>query len=191
MFSNAYRYINFSIGNQFYTMCERMNIDYEKLRLKMMDCYPRNRNLPRSGFTSGPCLLKDTMQLSSFFKHKDKLLKEVKNVNENLPNFIFERINFKYNLKNKTIGILGLSFKPENDDIRDSLSIKLFNLFKQKKFKVLSSDEYYKNEFTIKKEILIKKADIIIIATPHKIYKKIKLKNKKKILIDLWNVFKD
>lgn len=191
LFSNAYRYINFSIGNQFYTMCERMNIDYEKLRLKMMDCYPRNRNLPRSGFTSGPCLLKDTMQLSSFFKHKDKLLKEVKNVNENLPNFIFERINFKYNLKNKTIGILGLSFKPENDDIRDSLSIKLFNLFKQKKFKVLSSDEYYKNEFTIKKEILIKKADIIIIATPHKIYKKIKLKNKKKILIDLWNVFKD
>lgn len=191
LFSNAYRYINFSIGNQFYTMCERMNIDYEKLRLKMMDCYPRNRNLPRSGFTSGPCLLKDTMQLSSFFKHKDKLLKEVKNVNENLPNFIFERINSKYNLKNKTIGILGLSFKPENDDIRDSLSIKLFNLFKQKKFKVLSSDEYYKNEFTIKKEILIKKADIIIIATPHKIYKKIKLKNKKKILIDLWNVFKD
>ena len=91
LFSNAYRYINFSIGNQFYTMCERMNIDYEKLRLKMMDCYPRNRNLPRSGFTSGPCLLKDTMQLSSFFKHKDKLLKEVKNVNENLPNFIFEK----------------------------------------------------------------------------------------------------
>ena len=128
------------------------------------------------------------MQLSSFFKHKDNLLKEAKNVNENLKNFIFNKINFKYNLKNKTIGILGLSFKPENDDIRDSLSIKLFNLFKQKKFKVLSSDEYYKNEFTIKKEILIKKADIIIIATPHKIYKKIKLKNKKKILIDLWNI---
>lgn len=191
LFSNAYRYINFSIGNQFYTMCEKMNIDYEKLRLKMMDCYPRNKNLPRSGFTSGPCLLKDTMQLSSFFKHKDNLLKEAKNVNENLPNFIFNKINFKYNLKNKTIGILGLSFKPENDDIRDSLSIKLFNLFKQKKFKVLSSDEYYKNEFTIKKEILIKKADIIIIATPHKIYKKIKLKNKNKILIDLWNIFGD
>lgn len=188
LFSNTYRYINFSIGNQFYTMCEKLNINYEKLRIKMMDCYPRNKNLPKSGFTSGPCLLKDTMQLSSFFKHKDKLLNEAKNINEKLPEFIFNKINSKYNLKNKIVGILGLSFKPENDDIRDSLSFKLFNLFKIKKLKVLSSDEFYKNRSTVKKEVLLKKSDLIIIATPHKAYKNIKIKNKKKIIIDLWNI---
>lgn len=186
LFSNAYRYINFSIGNQFYTMCEKLNINYEKLRLKMLDCYPRNKNLPKSGFASGPCLFKDTMQLSAFFKHKDKMLKDAKNINENLPNFIFNKINSSYNLKNKTIGILGLSFKPENDDIRNSLSIKLLNIFKQKKLRVLSSDEFYIDKSTIKKEELLKKSDLIIIATPHKIYRKIKVKNK--IIIDLWNI---
>ena len=191
LFSNTYRYINFSIGNQFYTMCEKMNINYERLRLKMMDCYPRNKNLPKSGFTSGPCLLKDTMQLSSFFRHKEKILNEAKNINENLPKFIFDKLNRNYNLKNKTIGILGLSFKPENDDIRDSLSIKLLNLFKKNKFTVLSSDEHYKDESTIKRDLLLKKADIIIIVTPHKVYKKIRLKNKNKIIIDLWNVLND
>ena len=188
LFSNTYRYINFSIGNQFYKMCEKMDIDYEKLRLKMMDFYPRNKNIPKSGFTSGPCLLKDTMQLSSFFNHKDKLLREAMNVNENIPNFIFNQIKSKYNLKNKTIGILGLSFKPENDDIRDSLSIKLLNLFKKEKLNVLSSDEYYKNKSTINKNVLLKKSDLVIIATPHKVYKKIKIKNKQKIIIDLWNI---
>ena len=131
------------------------------------------------------------MQLSSFFRHKEKLLNEAKNVNENLPKFIFNKLKRKYNLKNKTIGILGLSFKPENDDIRDSLSIKLLNLFKKNKFKILSSDEYYKDESTIKRDILLKKADIIIIATPHKIYKKIRLKSKNKIIIDLWKVLND
>ena len=39
----------------------------------------------------------------------------------------------KYNLKKKTVGILGLSFKAENDDIRDSLSVKLLQTLKSKK----------------------------------------------------------
>ena len=57
-------------------------------------------------------------------------MNEAKNINENLPKFIFDKLNRNYNLENKTIGILGLSFKPENDDIRDSLSIKLLNHLK-------------------------------------------------------------
>ena len=94
----------------------------------------------------------------------------------------------KYNLKRKTIGVLGLTFKPETDDIRDSLSIKLIQLLKSKKIKTLQSDEYYISKENIKKEELIKKSDIIIIAIPHKAYKNLKIK-KNKILIDIWSLF--
>ena len=132
LFSNAYRYINFSIANQFYTMCANLNLDYEKIRLLMKDNYSRNQNLPMAGFTGGPCLLKDTMQLSSFFNHRFKLLHEARNVNENIPKIIINNLEKNYKLKGKTIGILGLTFKAEIDDTRDSLSLRLHEMLKKK-----------------------------------------------------------
>ena len=93
----------------------------------------------------------------------------------------------KYNLRKKTVGILGLSFKAENDDIRDSLSIKLLKNLKARKIKTLQSDEHYKDKKNINKNILVKKSDILIIATPHKAYKNLKI-NKKKIVVDIWGL---
>ena len=188
LFSNAYRYINFSISNQFYMICENQNLDFFKIRNIMRDGYSRNANIPMSGFSAGPCLLKDTMQLSSFYNHKFLLGHSAMFINENLPKFIVSKLQKKYNLKRKTIGVLGLTFKPETDDIRDSLSIKLIQLLKSKKIKTLQSDEYYTSKENIKKEELIKKSDIIIIAIPHKAYKNLKIK-KNKILIDIWSLF--
>ena len=150
----------------------------------MRDGYERNANLPKAGFTAGPCLLKDTMQLSSFYNHKFPLSYSAMSINEGLPKFIIKKLSEKYNLKRKTVGILGLSFKAENDDIRDSLSIKLLQDLKSKKIKTLQSDEYYKDKKNIDKKTLVKKSDILIIATPHKAYKNLKI-SKNKIVIDI------
>lgn len=188
LFSNAYRYINFSISNQFYMICKNQNLDFFKLRNVMRDGYLRNANIPPSGFTAGPCLLKDTMQLSHFFKNKFSLGHSAMGVNEGIPEFIVSKLQKENNLKNKTVGVLGLAFKPETDDIRDSLSIKLLNILKSKKIKTLQSDEYFKNENNVTKKMLIKKSDIIILATPHRTYKKLKI-SKKKILVDIWGFF--
>ena len=187
LFSNAYRYINFSISNQFYMMCKNEGLDFYKIRNIMRDNYDRNINIPSAGFTAGPCLLKDTMQLSSFYKHKFSLGLSAKNINESLPKFIIEKLSETYNLRKKIVGILGLSFKAENDDIRDSLSIKLLKYLKSKKIKTLQSDEYYRDKNNIDKKVLVSKSDIIIVATPHRNYKNLKI-NKKKVLIDLWGL---
>ena len=188
LFSNTYRYINFSISNQFYMMCKNQGLDFFKIRKLMRDNYIRNTNIPMAGFASGPCLLKDTMQLSHFYKHKFSLCHEAMLINEGLPNFIIKKLKKDHNLRKKTVGILGLSFKAENDDIRDSLSIKLLKKLKLSKIKTLQSDEYYKNRKNIDKNILINKSDIIIIATPHKAYKNLKIK-KNKVLVDIWGIF--
>jgi len=187
LFSNAYRYINFSISNQFYMICKNQGLDFFKIRNIMRDDYKRNANIPKAGFTAGPCLLKDTMQLSSFYDHKFSLGHTAMSVNEGLPKFLISELSKKYNLKKKTVGILGLSFKGETDDIRDSLAIKLLKQLKLKKIKTLQTDEYYKDKKNIDKKILIKKSDIIIVATPHKGYKKLKIK-KNKILVDIWGI---
>ena len=168
-------------------ICQNQDINFFKIRDIMRDGYIRNANIPASGFTAGPCLLKDTMQLSSFYNHKFLLGHSALSINEGMPKFIINKLNTKYNLKKKTVGVLGLAFKSETDDIRDSLAIKLLKLLKSKKIKTLQSDEYYKHKDNIDKRDLIKKSDIIILSTPHQAYKKLKIR-KNKILIDIWGL---
>ena len=188
LFSNAYRYIHFSISNQFYMICKKESLDFDKVRYIMRDGYSRNTNIPSSGFSAGPCLLKDTMQLASFYNNNLPLGYAAMQINQGLPKFIIKELEKKYDLRKKTIGLLGLAFKAETDDVRDSLAIELKKILKFKKIKTLVSDEYYNDKNNIDKNSLIKKSDIIILSTPHKIYKKLKI-NKNKILVDIWGFF--
>ena len=190
LFSNAYRYINFAISNQFYMICQNQNLNFFKIRNIMREGYMRNANIPESGFTAGPCLLKDTMQLSSFYNHRFKLGHAAMSVNEGIPIFIIKELQKKFDLRKKTVGVLGLTFKAETDDIRDSLSIKLVKLLELKKIKTLQSDEFYKNKKNISKNDLVKKSDIIILATPHKAYKSLKIK-KNKTVVDIWGLIEN
>ena len=156
LFSNANRYINFAIANQLFLICDKNNLNYNRVRKFMIDGYERNINLPYSGLTAGPCLLKDTMQLSSFYQNKFSLGDTAMDINQNLRKFIIKNLKKKINLKNKTLGILGLAFKGDSDDLRDSLAIELLNYLKKRKIKVLYSDEFCQIKGSVKKKIFNK-----------------------------------
>lgn len=188
LLTNTLRYINFAIANQFYNICLDNNVDFNKIRNHMIFDYPRNHNIQKAGFAAGPCLTKDTMQLVNFSKKKLSLGKESIKINENFPNLISKVIK-KINIKNKRIGVLGLAFKANVDDIRNSLSFPLIKKIKKFSKKIYISDEFYKNKKIISKELLVKKCNIIIIAVPHDQYKNIRIP-KNKILIDTWNIVK-
>jgi UDP-N-acetyl-D-mannosaminuronic acid dehydrogenase len=125
------------------------------------------------------------MQLSSFYKGKFDLGLAAMEVNKEMIKFVLDKVNKIANSKKKTIGVLGVAFKAETDDIRDSLSIELVQKLKEKKFKVIYSDVYYKDERSLDTKYLIKKSNIIIIGAPHKQYKKI-IFPKNKYLINIW-----
>ena len=186
LYSNANRYINFAIANQLFSICHKHNLEFKRIRNIMQDGYKRNLNLANAGFTSGPCLLKDTMQLNSFCNNLFELGTAAMRINENIPNLIIDKIKKIKNYKKKTIGLLGLTFKGETDDIRDSLSIKLLKKLKKLKLKINQSDEYYKLDTNLNKNQLIKRSEIIIIGAPHIAYKKLRI-SKNKYLIDIWN----
>ena len=190
LFSNSWRYINFSISNQFYNICEKLNVDFNNLRKNMMDGYERNKDIPKAGFAAGPCLYKDTAQLNAFLKDSFTLGKEATKINQTLPIEIYKKLKKKFGKKlvKKKIGILGVAFKPDIDDTRNSLSLDLYNYLRKKKLKTLVSDDYVDIKNKINKSVLIKNSDIIILGTPHKIYKKIRIP-KKKYLIDTWGFF--
>jgi len=186
LYSNANRYINFAIANQLYLMCEEYDINFKKVRKLMRYGYERNLNLPMSGFSAGPCLLKDTMQLSSFLKGNFRLGSAAMQVNQkNMVNLVIEKIKKIKNFRKKTIGVLGVTFKAETDDIRDSLSLALIKKLKRIKLKVIYTDIYYKDKNCYDLKSLIKKSGIIILGAPHKKYERIKIP-KNKNLIDIW-----
>ena len=171
LFSNAWRYINFSISNQFYMICNNFDINFKNLRKNMIDGYERNKGIPHAGFTAGPCLYKDTAQLNAFLKNSFTLGSAATEINQGFPKFIYKKLNkkFKGSLKNKKIGILGAAFKSNIDDTRDSISIDLYNL---QSFKHLKSREYSRAElvfFSFSSESLSSvSCNCIIISIAHR-----------------------
>ena len=183
IFSNLYRYINFAIPNEMYLMARKFNADFGKIRNIMIEDYPRNKGLAKAGFVGGPCLMKDTMQMSYIYKIKNSLANSAYKVNENLPKEIVNEVkNLKLN--KKVVGVLGLTFKPDSDDLRGSLAMKLLNFLKKNNFEYYFSDPFVKLNGNLELKKLIKKCNVLILATNHSIYKNLKISKSKK-LIDL------
>tara|TARA_Y100000031_G_C8115741_1_gene335762 strand:- start:248 stop:862 length:615 start_codon:yes stop_codon:yes gene_type:complete len=189
LFSNAWRYIQFAVANQFYMMAHNFKVDYDKVRSATREGYERAYSLPGAGFAAGPCLLKDTMQLSAFNSNNFLLGHAAMMINEGLPNFIVDDLRKRYELSKTKVGILGMAFKADIDDIRDSLSYKLGKILRFHGAQVYYSDEYTKDPTFIPKEKLIESSDVIIVAVPHSAYKGITIPDNVEV-VDLWSVTK-
>jgi len=189
LFSNAWRYIQFAVTNQFYEISSNFGVDYDKVRQAMVEGYGRNATLPTAGFAAGPCLLKDTMQLASFNSNNFLLGHAAMMINEGLPNFIVDSIRKKHDLSRTKVGILGMAFKADIDDIRDSLSFKLGKILRFHGAQVFYSDEFAKNPDFVTKEKLVESSDIVIVGVPHSAYKSLAIPKKVEV-IDLWNAIK-
>ena len=189
LYTNSWRYIQFAIANQFYMLANGHGKDFYKIYDAMTFKYPRTQSFPKAGFAAGPCLFKDTMQLSSFDNNKFFLGHSAMLINEGMPAFIVEELEKKFDLKTKTVGILGMAFKAESDDPRSSLSYKLRKILNISSKKLFCSDEYIENKSFVSKEELIEKSDIIILGVPHKNYDGISLP-KDKYIYDMWNFLK-
>ena len=188
LFTNTWRYIQFATANQLYTISTSCGVDFYKIYDAMKYKYPRTKNFPSAGFAAGPCLFKDTMQIAAFDNNKFFLGHAAMLINEGLPNFIVQTLKEKYSLKDKVVGILGMAFKADIDDKRESLSYKLKKILEIEAKKVLCSDVYINEDGFLTVNELIKNSDIIILGDPHKEYKDLIIKDK--ILVDVWNFYK-
>jgi UDP-N-acetyl-D-mannosaminuronic acid dehydrogenase len=186
LFTNVWRYIKFAAANQFWIMSNEAGLDFSRIREAVMFDYPRASDLPNAGFSAGPCLFKDTMQLAAFSNNTFGLGHSAMMVNEGLPLYVVKKIEEKYDLKDLKVGILGAAFKGESDDIRSSLSYKLKKILEFKTKSVVMTDPYVTvdaNLVTFEQTLV--ESDILIIGAPHKIYKDLVTT---KPIIDIWNL---
>jgi len=185
LYNNAWRYIQFAVANQFYMIANDYGLDFYEIHRAMTEKYPRARGFPKAGFAAGPCLFKDTIQLSSFHQNSFFLGHAAMLVNEGLPNYIVRRAAAKYDLRSLTVGILGMTFKPDCDDPRDSLSYKLKKTLAFEAKEVLCADPYLERPWILSAEEVIRRSGLVFIGTPHSEYKSLDFRGKP--VIDVWN----
>lgn len=173
LFCNAFRYINFAVSNQFYVMSEQFGADFHRIYSALREDYPRMNSFARPGFAAGPCLVKDTMQLGAFNHGSFVLGQAAMMINEGLPYLLVQDIKRKYPLAEMTVGVLGMAFKPNNDDPRDSLSYKLRKVLLLECRNVLCTDPYVQDPDFVPLEAVLEKADLIIVGTPHDCYRSV------------------
>jgi UDP-N-acetyl-D-mannosaminuronic acid dehydrogenase len=186
LFANVYRYIEFASTNQFYMIADSVGADYSVILKAIKHNYPRASNIPGPGFAAGPCLLKDTMQLAAFSKNQFALGHAAMLVNEGLVLYLIEQLRTSHDLAASTVGLLGMAFKPEVDDVRSSLSYKLKNSLALHAKEVLTTDPLVRSDpDLLPLSEVIHRSDILVLCTPHKVYKRVNFNGKP--LIDVWN----
>jgi UDP-N-acetyl-D-mannosaminuronic acid dehydrogenase len=185
LFANSYRYLQFGIANEFFEICKSNDINWVNVWDALTTEYPRAANLPKPGFAAGPCLVKDTKQLNYYYKNNFALGKSALDVNENLPDFLVRQLQKVYSLEELTIGILGMTFKGNVDDFRDSLSFKLLEILRKVAKNVICSDALLQKEYFVPEKQILEVSDVIIIATPHDQYRSIITE---KPIIDIWRI---
>ena len=185
LFTNTWRYMKFAVANQFFEIAHDAGVDYTNVLRAIREDYPRAADLPGPGFAAGPCLFKDTMQLSAFTADHFPLGQAAMQVNEGLPAFIVSALERRYGgLTGKTVGILGMAFKAESDDLRASLSYKLRKLLSWAGARVLATDPYVDDDRLVTLECVLKESDILILGAPHKPYRNLPIGGKD--VVDVW-----
>lgn len=186
LFNNAWRYSQFALANQFYMMANDHGVDFYEVYRAMTERYPRGQGFPRAGLAAGPCLFKDTVQLGAFHNNAFFMGQAAVMINEGLPNYLVQRMARRFDLKNSVAGILGMTFKAESDDPRDSLAFKLRKILQVECKEVICADPYLTDDSLSPQDDVLRRADILFIGTPHGVYKT--LDYGKKPVVDVWNV---
>jgi UDP-N-acetyl-D-mannosaminuronic acid dehydrogenase len=165
IWTNILRYTNFALPNLLMMDCERYSANvFEVIDLINRD-YPRG-GIARPGLTAGTCLRKD-FTFSEERSAAPGMLLAVSRVNESVPLFLLEGAKRRLGaLANRKVAVLGLAFKADTDDERDSLAHKLIRLLERELADVVVHDPHVPTP-TASLQEAVDGAEVVFVATNH------------------------
>jgi len=206
--SNAFLATKITFINEIANLCENTGINVEDISIGMgLDKRIGGRFLRAGPAYGGSCFPKDTKAITSTadkFKTNLSVIKSVIKSNESRSNLLLNKIYKILNniVKNKKITFLGVTFKANTDDMRDSASLSMIPVLSKKGAKIRYFDPTgYKKEFSKLKNVLnfdnikdsVQNTDLVIIHTEWNDFKSINFKNlvkgKKFIIYDMRNIY--
>ena len=206
--ANAFLATKITFINEIANLCENTGINVEDISIGMgLDKRIGGRFLRAGPAYGGSCFPKDTKAITSTadkFKTNLSVIKSVIKSNESRSNLLLNKIYKILNnkVKNKKITFLGVTFKANTDDMRDSASLSMIPALSKKGAKIRYFDPTgYKKEFSKIKNVInfdnikdsVQNADLVIIHTEWNDFKSINFKNlirgKKFIIYDMRNIY--
>jgi len=206
--SNAFLATKITFINEIANLCEKTGINVEDISIGMgLDKRIGSRFLRAGPGYGGSCFPKDTKAITSTadkFKINLSVIKSVIKSNENRSNFLLKKVYgiLKNKIKNKRITFLGVTFKANTDDMRDSSCLRMIPALSKKGAKINYFDPTgHKKEFSNVKNVSyidnikesVKGSDLVIIHTEWNDFKSINFKNlvkgKKFIIYDMRNIY--
>jgi UDP-N-acetyl-D-mannosaminuronic acid dehydrogenase len=165
IWTNILRYTHFALPNLLMMDCERSSANvFEVIDLINRD-YPRG-GIAQPGLTAGTCLRKD-FAFSEERSAAPGMLLAVSRVNESVPLFLLEGVKRRVGpLANRKVAVLGLAFKADTDDERDSLAHKLIRLLERELADVAVHDPHVATPTASFAEA-VEGATAVIVATNH------------------------
>ncbi len=203
LLENTYRSINIGFINEFKIISNKLDINvWDVIKAAKTKNFGFRPFAPGPGI-GGHCIPVDPFYLDWAAKNRNyrsKFINASKNINKEVFNWSFNKIyNFFKNKKimNKKILYLGVTYKANVDDLRESPSLALFNKLYKEKLRIKFHDPYIKKiqiEFKNKKKYIhsiksyknaLKESEVVIIATNHDYYNYKKILQKSKFIVDL------
>jgi len=179
---NAYRDVNIAFANELSLICDKIGIDVWEL-IELANKHPRVDILKPGVGVGGHCIAVDPWFIVSQFPEEARLIKTAREVNDYKPLWVVEKIEEKVkgfkakHNREPVIGCLGLSYKPDIDDLRESPALKVVEMLIEKGYKVMANEPNVHSEM-IKNSIrnypieeVISSSDFVFLLVPHKIYK--------------------
>ena len=206
--SNAFLATKITFINEIANLCEKTGINVEDISIGMgLDKRIGGRFLRAGPAYGGSCFPKDTKAITSTadkFKTDLSVIKSVIKSNRNRSNLLLSRVYkiLKNKIRNKNITFLGVTFKANTDDMRDSSSLSMIPALVKKGAKIRYFDPTgFKKELSNIKNVSyinnikdsVKNTDLVIIHTEWNDFKSINFKNlvrgKKFIIYDMRNIY--
>jgi len=191
LYNNTVRYVEFALGTELSEGAGKVGADWRNVREMMSSGYPRSA-MAFPSFVASYCLTKD-WQMLTHAMIPSSIAKSAHEYNTTLFKRLIEENKIK--LKNKNIAVFGLTYKPDLDDVRDSITFELLDWLNEKMPKrILLNDPIVNcldhiNNYNYPIDVLdepneiIDNADVIFIMTAHSAYLDINFP-KGKIIID-------
>jgi UDP-N-acetyl-D-mannosaminuronic acid dehydrogenase len=167
LFTNVYRYVTFAVANEFALLAEHYGRDAHEIIGVINEGYARG-GIPLPGPCGGPCLTKDGYLLLEEISFPDFILTAWK-LNEGIPYHMVQRLKAALLGRGKLlastkVAVLGMSFKADNDDLRQSPALRIQEILRREGADVMCHDPYHE---TVSLEEALRDADAVVLATNH------------------------
>ncbi|UAC49114.1 nucleotide sugar dehydrogenase [Bacillus aquiflavi] len=196
LIENTYRDVNIALANELAVIGEKLNINIWEA-IKLANCHPRvNLHSPGPG-VGGHCIAVDPWFIIEQVPNESPLISLARKMNDSIPMRMTKMIEDSVkSIKKPLICILGLSYKGNVDDIRESPALSIISNLKKKGYQLRVFDPHVKLSFEDQVDHIEKavdSADCLVILTDHdefsKIdFKAIKNKLRNQIIIDTHNI---